>query len=74
MYDSISDFLQTLSAEKRTLWALFVLAVMASLSLALYGFWQAVLRLFAELRRRVSARARHIRTATCVEDGEGQAR
>jgi hypothetical protein len=74
MYDSISDFLQELSSEKPALWAPFVLAVVATLSLALYGFWEAALQLFRRLRRRFFPRVRPVRMATCNEEGEGQAR
>ena len=51
MYDSISDFLQTLSTESRELWAVFVLGVIATLALALYGLWEVVLRLASRLGR-----------------------
>ena len=53
MYDSISDFLQTLSAEHRVLWAALVLGVIATLALALYGLWEVALRLALKLVSRL---------------------
>ena len=48
MYDSISDFLQTLSGDSPGLWAVFVLGVIATLSLALYALWELVLTLVVQ--------------------------
>ena len=45
MYGEISDFLKDLSAESPILWALLVLGTIATLSLALYVFWELLLRL-----------------------------
>ena len=53
MYKAISDFLQTLSAGNSALWTLFVLGVVATISLGLYAFWEITLRaVFAPLFRR----------------------
>lgn len=53
MYDAISDFLQTLSGDSPELWAVLVLGVIATLSLALYALWEVVLRLVPKLGQRV---------------------
>ena len=57
MYDSISDFLQTLSAESRGLWAALVLGVIATLALALYVLWELALRLTLRLVYRLARSA-----------------
>lgn len=44
MYESLTHFLKTFSAEAPLLWALLVMAVIAVAGLALYGFWEVVLR------------------------------
>ena len=44
MYESLTHFLKTFSAEDPFLWALLVMAVIAVAGLALYGFWEIVLR------------------------------
>lgn len=44
MYESLTDFLKTFSAESPLLWALLVMAIIAVAGLALYGFWEVVLR------------------------------
>ena len=44
MYESLIQFLKTFSAEAPFLWALLVMAVIAVAGLALYGFWEVVLR------------------------------
>lgn len=49
MYDSLSSFLKTFSAEFPILWALIVLVVVAGTGVFLYGFWELVLRLAAPL-------------------------
>ena len=54
MYGSIGDFLRTLSDDSPWLWGVFVLAVMATLSLGLYALWEVVLRLVSKLGRRVT--------------------
>lgn len=46
MYESLTQFLQTFSAESPFLWALLVMAVVALAGLFLYGFWEVVLRGF----------------------------
>ena len=61
MYDSISDFLQTLSGDSPGLWAVFVLGVIATLSLALYALWELVLTLVSNLGR-VASRSRQTHT------------
>ena len=52
MYDSIADFLQTLSANSRLLWSLLVLGVIVVLSLGLYAFWETVFILIRGARDR----------------------
>jgi hypothetical protein len=49
MYHPITDFLRTVSAEHRVLWALLTLGVVAGTSLALFGFWELVLRFLLRL-------------------------
>lgn len=44
MYEALTQFLETFSAESPFLWALLVMAVIAVAGLALYGFWEMVLR------------------------------
>jgi hypothetical protein len=45
MYDTLTDFLKTFSADHSVLWALLVVAVVACTSLVLFVFWESVLRL-----------------------------
>ena len=54
MYDSVSDFLRTLSTDSPGLWGVFVLGVMATLSLGLYALWEVVLGLVSRLGQRVT--------------------
>ncbi len=61
MYGSIGDFLRALSDDSPWLWGVFVLAVMASLSLGLYTLWEVVLRLVSRLGRMV-IRSRRMNT------------
>ena len=42
MYDSVTSFLKTFSADQPILWALLVMAVVATTSLTLYAFWELV--------------------------------
>lgn len=44
MYESLTHFLKAFSAESPLLWALLVMAVIAVAGLALYCFWEVVLR------------------------------
>ena len=44
MYESLTHFLKSFSAESPFLWALLVMVIIASAGLALYGFWEIVLR------------------------------
>lgn len=44
MYESLTQFLKTFSVESPFLWALLVMVVIAVAGLALYGFWEIVLR------------------------------
>jgi hypothetical protein len=44
MYHAVTDFLRTISAEHRVLWALLTLGVVVGTSLALFGFWELVQR------------------------------
>ena len=45
MYDTLTEFLKTFSADHSVLWALLVVAVVAATSLVLFLFWETVLRL-----------------------------
>ena len=47
MYSAIEEFLKTFNVNYPLLWALLVMAVVAVTSLALYLFWELVLRLFS---------------------------
>ena len=44
MYDALTDFLKSFSVDYPVLWALTVVAVVATTSLTLYAFWELVLR------------------------------
>jgi hypothetical protein len=44
MYDSIASFLKSFSTNFPLLWALLVMMVIAGTGLALYAFWELVLR------------------------------
>ena len=44
MYDSLTEFMKNFSADHSFLWALLVMAVVASTGLALFAFWELVLR------------------------------
>ena len=44
MYDSLTDFMKTLSADHQILWALLVMAVVASTGLFLFAFWELLFR------------------------------
>ncbi len=44
MYESLTHFLKTFSADSPLLWALLVMVVIAAAGLVLYGFWEVVLR------------------------------
>ena len=44
MYESLTHFLKTFSAESPFLWALLVMVIIAVAGLALYGFWEIVLK------------------------------
>ena len=44
MYDSLTEFMKNFSADNSFLWALLVMAVVASTGLALFAFWELVLR------------------------------
>jgi len=45
MYDFLNSFLRTFSLHQPVLWALLVMAVVATISLVLYAFWELVWRL-----------------------------
>jgi hypothetical protein len=47
MYDTLTDFLKTFSADHSVLWALLVVAVVSTTSLVLFVFWELVLRLLS---------------------------
>ena len=44
VYDSLAEFLTTFSRSYPVAWALLVMLGIASTALALYGFWEVVLR------------------------------
>ena len=48
MYAALTEFLRTFNTAYPLLWALLVMAVVACTGLALYFFWEGVLRLFSE--------------------------
>jgi hypothetical protein len=45
MFDVLSEFLVTFSGSYPLPWALFVMAVVAGISLVLFFFWEVVFRL-----------------------------
>ena len=45
MYDAITEFMKTLSADSPLLWALLVTGVVAFSSLLLFAVWETALRL-----------------------------
>ena len=47
MNEGIANFLRTFSVGYPILWALLVMAVVSSTSLALYFFWEVMLRLIS---------------------------
>lgn len=49
MYHAVTDFLRTISAEHRMLWALLTLGAVGGTSLALFGFWELVPRYLLRL-------------------------
>ena len=58
MYDTLTDFMRTFSADSPALWALLVMAVVAVTSLFLFAFWEVVLRLLF-LRGSVKKNGKH---------------
>ena len=50
MYDSLTEFMKNLSADSPVLWALLVMAVVASTGLFLYAFWELVLSYPAKIK------------------------
>ena len=44
MYHSLTEFMKNLSVDHPVLWALLVMAVVASTGLVLFAFWEFVLR------------------------------
>ena len=44
MYHSLTEFINNFSADHSVLWALLVMAVVASTGLVLFAFWELVLR------------------------------
>ena len=44
MYQSLTEFMMNFSADHSVLWALLVMAVVASTGLVLFAFWELVLR------------------------------
>ncbi|PKB67036.1 MAG: hypothetical protein BZY81_05690 [SAR202 cluster bacterium Io17-Chloro-G4] len=59
MYDSLTEFMKSLSADNSVLWALLVLAVVALVGLFLFAFWELVLRclLRSKILRKFSRRS-----------------
>lgn len=55
MYSEISDFLVDLSRNK-PLWALFVVGTVFASSMALYSFWEVVLKALPKVRARSNRR------------------
>ena len=52
MYESLTEFLKTFSTSHSVLWALLIMGVMATTSLALYAFWEVALKtLFSGVSR-----------------------
>jgi hypothetical protein len=45
MFEAFSEFSTSLSSSHPLLWALFVMAVVAVISLVLFFFWEAIFRL-----------------------------
>ena len=43
MYDSLAEFMKNFSADHSVLWALLIMAVVASTGMALFAFWELVL-------------------------------
>ena len=58
MYDTLTDFMKTFSADHPVLWALLVMAVVACTSLLLFVFWEVVLRVVF-LRGSVKKNSKH---------------
>ena len=44
MYDALTNFLRTFSADYPILWALLVMVVIGGTGLGLYAFWEVVLK------------------------------
>ena len=49
MNEGVADFLRTFSVGNPILWALLVMAVVSFTSLALFFFWEVVLRLLSSV-------------------------
>ena len=43
MYHSLTEFMNNFSADHSVLWALLVMAVVASTGLVLFAFWELIL-------------------------------
>lgn len=52
IYDALTNFLSTLSADHPILWALLVVAVIVGSGLGLYAFWEAVVKAASAAFRR----------------------
>ncbi len=59
MYESLSEFLRTAAAGNPLVWALLVMAVVASTGLALFLFWEGLFRLLAPGSRSGGSRQSH---------------
>ena len=44
MYESLSNFLRNFSAQSPLVWALFIMVVVVGIGLALFAFWELLLR------------------------------
>ena len=59
MYDTLTEFMKNFSADHSVLWALLIVAVVASTGMALFAFWELVLNYPQNKRflRKISRRA-----------------
>ncbi len=60
MYQALTEFLKTFSTSHSVLWALLIMGVMATTSLALYAFWEVALKmLFSGVSRARNHAGKH---------------
>ena len=50
MYDSVTEFMTTFSADHPLLWALLVMGVVAVTSMVLFVLWEMAFRIFPATR------------------------